>query len=236
MLEPVALSRTFGEQGGRFFQARLEEHGVKIHGNDALDRFEGSDGRVTKVITKGGLELNADAVVVGAGVMPDVTLARSAGLELGDAGGVLADSKLATSAPDVYVGGDIAEYESVVNHRRIRVEHWDVAFNHGKTAALNMLGRDQPHEVVPYFFSDLSNWASLEYVGPAYEWDHEVVRGSIDDGEFSIFYLSGGRCAAVLSVGRSDDIGVGSRLISSGENVSEHAEELADLSSDLAGI
>jgi 3-phenylpropionate/trans-cinnamate dioxygenase ferredoxin reductase subunit len=236
MLEPVALSRTFGEQGGRFFQARLEEHGIKIHGNDALDRFEGSDARVTKVITKGGLELDADAVVVGAGVMPDVALARSGGLELGDGGGVLADSRLATSAPGVYVGGDIAEYDSVVNHRRIRVEHWDVAFNHGKTAALNMLGRDQPHEVVPYFFSDLSNWASLEYVGPAYEWDHEIVRGSIDDGEFSIFYLNGGRCAGVLSVGRSDDIGIGSRLISSGEDVSEHADELADLSSDLAGI
>ena len=49
----------------------------------------------------------------------------------------------------------------------MRIEHWDVAFNQGKTAALNMLGREQPHDVVPYFFSDLADWASLEYVGPA---------------------------------------------------------------------
>ena len=88
----------------------------------------------------------------------------------------------------------------------MRIEHWDVAFNQGKTAALNMLGRDQPHDVVPYFFSDLSDWASLEYVGPAAEWDQEVVRGSIDDGEFTIFYLQDGRVVAALSVGRSDDL------------------------------
>ena len=94
--------------------------------------------------------------------------------------------------PGIFAAGDIAEYESVVHGgRRMRIEHWDVAFNQGKTAALNMLGRDQPHDVVPYFFSDLSDWASLEYVGPACEWDQEVVRGSIDDGEFTILYLHG---------------------------------------------
>ena len=49
---------------------------------------------------------------------------------------------------------------------------------------------------MPYFFSDLADWASLEYVGPAAEWDQEVVRGSIDDGEFTIFYLHDGRVAA----------------------------------------
>jgi 3-phenylpropionate/trans-cinnamate dioxygenase ferredoxin reductase component len=236
MLEPVALSRTFGEQAGRFFQSRLEEHGIKVHGGDELERFEGADGRVAKVISKSGLELEADAVVIGAGVLPDVTLARAAGLELGESGGVLADSRLATAAPGVYVAGDIAEYDSVPNHRRLRIEHWDVAFNHGKTAALNMLGRDQPHDVVPYFFSDLSDWVSLEYVGPANEWDREIVRGSIDEGKFSLWYLKDGRVAAALSVERSDDLEDARRLISSGADVSDRADELADLSTDLSQI
>jgi len=236
MLEPVALSRTFGEQAGRFFQDRLEEHGIQVHGDDALERFEGADGRITKVVTKAGKELDADAVVIGAGVMPEVTLARAAGLELGETGGVLADSKLATSVPGIYVAGDIAEYDSVVHRRRLRVEHWDVAFNQGKTAGLNMLGRDQPHDVVPYFFSDLSDWASLEYVGPALQWDREIVRGALDDGEFAIFYLDGGRVAAALSVGRSDDLEHARRLITSHADVTDHADELADLSSDLASI
>jgi 3-phenylpropionate/trans-cinnamate dioxygenase ferredoxin reductase subunit len=236
MIEPVLLSRGFGEQAGGFFQARLEEHGVQVHGGDELERFEGSDGRLTKVITKNGLELDADAVVIGAGVVPDVMLARSAGLELGESGGVMADSNLQTPVDGVYVAGDIAEYDSVIHGRRLRVEHWDVAFNQGKTAALNMLGRDQPHDVVPYFFSDISDWASLEYVGPAWQWDQEVVRGSIEDGEFAIFYLDGGRVAGALSVGRSDDLEHARRLITSHANVSASVDVLADISTDLASV
>jgi 3-phenylpropionate/trans-cinnamate dioxygenase ferredoxin reductase subunit len=236
MLERVALSGVFGETGGRFFQDRLEEHGVRLHGEDALDRFEGAGGRVTKVITQDGLELEADAVVIGAGVMPDVGIAQKAGLEIGEAGGVVADSRLATSVPGVYVAGDMAEYDSVIHGRRIRVEHWDVAFNQGKTVALNMLGADQPHDVVPYFFSDLSNWASLEYVGPAKRWGREVVRGSLDEGEFSIFYLDEGRVVAALSVGRSDDLEHARRWLSEGADVGGREAELGDLASDLAGI
>jgi 3-phenylpropionate/trans-cinnamate dioxygenase ferredoxin reductase subunit len=99
-----------------------------------------------------------------------------------------------------------------------------------------MLGRDQPHDVVPYFFSDLSNWASLEYVGPAYQWDREIVRGSIDDGEFTVFYVSGGRVAAALTVGRSDDLDHAKRLMSSETEVLDRVKELENASSDLASI
>lgn len=236
MLENVTLSRSFGEDAGRFFQSRLEEHGIEIHGGDSLARFEGADGRVTKVVTEGGLELDADAVVIGAGVAPDVMLARNAGLEIGESGGVVASSQLETSVPGIYVAGDIAQYDSPVHRRAIRVEHWDVAFNQGKTAALNMLGRDQPHDVVPYFFSDLSDWASLEYVGPAAQWDQEIVRGSFDSGEFSVFYLDHGQVAGALSVGRSEDLEAARRLITSHAPVDDRSDALADLSTDLASI
>jgi 3-phenylpropionate/trans-cinnamate dioxygenase ferredoxin reductase subunit len=90
--------------------------------------------------------------------------------------------------------------------------------------------------VVPYFFSDLSDWASLEYVGPAAKWDTEVVRGSIDGDAFSVWYLDGGRVSGALSVGRSDDLEHARRLISSAAEVGERAAELEDLSTDLAGI
>ncbi len=236
MLESVVLSRGFGEQAGRFFQDRLEEHGITVYGDEELDCFEGADGRVTHVVTKGGRRIEADSVVMGTGAVPDVTLARSAGLELGESGGVRVDARLETSAPGIYAAGDMAEYDSVVHGRPIRIEHWDVAFNQGKTAALNMLGRDQPHDVVPYFFSDLSDWASLEYVGPASSWDREVVRGSIDKGEFSVFYIDAGRLAAALSVGRSEDLEHARRLIAAGGDLGDGAEKLADLSSDLSAL
>jgi 3-phenylpropionate/trans-cinnamate dioxygenase ferredoxin reductase subunit len=237
MLEPVVLSRGFGETAGRFFQDRLEERGITVYGDDALERFEGADGRVTRVITKAGHELEADAVVMGTGAIPDVMLARAAGLELGESGGIKVDAHLQTAAPGIYAAGDVAEYESVVHGgRRMRIEHWDVAFNQGKTAALNMLGRKQPHDVVPYFFSDLSDWASLEYVGPAQEWDQEIVRGSPEEGEFIIFYMQEGRVAGALSVGRSDDLEHARRLLAAETDVAGRVDELADLSTDLASV
>jgi len=237
MLEGVPLSRHFGEQAGRFFQDRMAEHGIEVFGDDELERFEGADGRVTRVVTKSGRQLDADAVILGIGAVPDVRLARTAGLEIGERGGVLVDSRLQTAVPGIYAAGDVAEYESVVHGGdRLRVEHWDVAFNHGKTAALNMLDRDQPHDVVPYFFSDLSDWASLEYVGPASDWDQEVVRGSIDEGEFTVFYLNDGRVAGALTVGRSDDLEHARRLLADGANVGDRASELQDDSSDLGSL
>jgi len=79
-MEDVALSRTFGEKAGRWFQQRLEEHGVTFHGGESLSAFEG-DGRVRAVVTESGLAIECDTVVVGAGVRPDAMLAQRAGLE-----------------------------------------------------------------------------------------------------------------------------------------------------------
>ncbi len=237
MQEAVTLERGFGAQAGRFFQERLEEHGVEVHGEDELERFEGADGRVSAVVTKAGLRLPADAVVIGAGVMPDTTLARAAGLELDqERGGVLCDGQLRTSAPEVWAAGDIASYDSVIHGERLRVEHWDVAFNQGKTAALNMLGQDKPHDVVPYFFSDLADWASLEYVGPARGWDEEIVRGSLAEGNFSVWYLKEGRVLGALSVERSEDLDHARRLLTTGKVLGEERAALGDSNSELQTV
>ena len=234
MLEDVTLERQFGREVGGFFQGVLEEHGVEVHGGQELERFEGSDGHVRKVVTKSGLELDCECVVIGAGVAPDVTLARSAGLELGEGGGVACSSRLESSVPGVYSAGDICEYDSVIHGKPIRIEHWDVAFNHGKTAALNMLGQDVDHDVVPYFFSDLADWASMEYVGPGS--GDAVVRGSMDDGNFTAFYVDpdSGKVTAALTVGRSDDLEHARRFITEGAAPDRGA--LADESTDLASL
>jgi 3-phenylpropionate/trans-cinnamate dioxygenase ferredoxin reductase component len=236
MQERVTLERHFGERAGRFFQELLESHGVRVHGEDELERFEG-EGRVAKVLTRGGLELAADAVVIGAGVTPDVALAAKAGLELGERGGVRCSSRLQCSAPGVFAAGDICEYDSVVHAgASVRIEHWDVAFNHGKTAALNMLGRDVPHAEVPYFFSVLGDWGELEYVGPAYAWDEEIVRGSTEEGSFTTFYLERGAVKAALTFGRSDDLDHARRLISDGLTLGDRRTALGDLDVDLAAV
>ena len=90
----------------------------------------------------------------------------------------------------------------------------------GMHAARNMLGDDADYDVVPYFFSDLADWASLEYVGPAQDWDEEIWRGDRDEGEFSVWYLKDGRVAGALSVGRSEDLAEARRLLADGVDVS----------------
>ncbi len=233
MMEEVAMSRAFGDDIGRFFHDVLESHGVKLLGGEELEAFEG-DGRVAAVRTKSGRRVEGDCVVVGAGVRPDVMLAEKAGLEVEN--GVVCDEFLRTSAEGIYAAGDICSYQSPVHGRRLRVEHWDVALNQGQAAGANMAGAEEPYEVVPYFFSDLADWASLEYVGPAQDWDEVIWRGDRDTGEFLAWYLKDGRVAAALSVERSDDLQHARRLLEAGADVSAAKEALADLDSDLEAI
>jgi 3-phenylpropionate/trans-cinnamate dioxygenase ferredoxin reductase subunit len=233
MMEDVALSRTFGEDAGRWFQEKLEANGVNVHAGEELEAFEG-DGRVKAVVTKSGLALECDTVIVGAGVRADAMLAEKAGLEVDN--GIVCDAKLRTSAEGIYAAGDCCSYDSVVHGRRIRVEHWDVAMQQGMHAARNLLGEDADYDVVPYFFSDLADWASLEYVGPAQDWDREVWRGDRESGEFSLWYLKDGRVAGCLSVGRSEDLAEARRMLADGVDVSAAVERIADPDADLASI
>jgi 3-phenylpropionate/trans-cinnamate dioxygenase ferredoxin reductase subunit len=234
MLEEVTFERFYGPEVGRYFQDVLTENGVKVHASQELERFEGDGKRVSKLVTKSGQEIECDFVVIGAGVHPEIRLAEQAGLETGK--GVITDKFLETSAPGIFAAGDIAEYDSVVHGRRLRIEHWDVAFNQGKTAALNMLGKQQPHDVVPYFWSDLADWSSMEYVGPASDWDDVVWRGRPEDGKFAAWYVKDGRVAAALTVGRSDDLAVAQRLMVAGTDISGHRQLIEDTDSDISAL
>jgi 3-phenylpropionate/trans-cinnamate dioxygenase ferredoxin reductase subunit len=106
----------------------------------------------------------------------------------------------------------------------------------GIHAAGNMLGDDRDYEVVPYFFSDLADWASLEYVGPAQDWDEEIWRGDRKGGEFSVWYLKDGRVAGALSVDRPEDLAEARRMLAGGVDVSGARDRIADSDSDLSEI
>jgi 3-phenylpropionate/trans-cinnamate dioxygenase ferredoxin reductase component len=238
MQEDVPLERSFGSEIGGYFARVLEDHGVSTVGGDELARLEGEgqgEGeRVARLVTGGGRELDCGAVVIGAGVMPDVMLARQAKLELGETGGVHCSSNLETSAEGIFAAGDAAEYDSPLQQERVRIEHWEVARDQGATAARNMLGRGVAHETVPYFWSDLANWASLEYVstGAGARGD-PVLRGSLDDGAFTAFWLSPqGRLSAALAVGRPGEIEEARRMIAN--RVEPERSTLTDPESDLS--
>jgi len=239
MMESITLSNSFGDEVGRWFQQLLERKGVEVLGGDALASFGGVDGaaegRVASVRTETGNEIPCDMVVVGAGVRPDTMLAQRAGLEVEN--GIVCDEFLQSSVEGVYAAGDCCSYISRPHGgKRLRIEHWDVAFKQGQTVALNMLGREQAFAEIPYFWSDLADWASMEYIGPAYNWDDVVWRGSSSQGEFTAFYLAGGKVAGALSVGRGEDLMSARRLLAEGVDVSERMADLASVEFDLDGL
>jgi 3-phenylpropionate/trans-cinnamate dioxygenase ferredoxin reductase subunit len=96
-----------------------------------------------------------------------------------------------------------------------------------------MMGKPTPHDAVPYFFSDLADWVGYEYVGPGS--GETVIRGSLDDGSFTVFYLGDdGAVTAALTVGRSDDLEAATRFIK--EKTAPDRHELADEGTDLASL
>lgn len=233
MIEELPMSLGFGDEVGRWFAELVRSKGVEVIGGETVQAYEG-DGRVQAVVTESGRRVEGELVIVGAGVRPDVMLAQKAGLEVGD--GVVCDAALQTSAEGIFAAGDCCSYDSEIHGRRLRVEHWDVALQQGRHAARGMLGEHEPYRELPYFFSDLADWASLEYVGPASEWDEVVFRGDRDTGEFSAWYLRGGRVAAALSIGRPDDLMHARRLVEGGADVSGARDALADTDSDLESV
>ena len=234
MLEDAPLSTHFGPQVGAWVASLLQARGVELVCGDPLAGFVG-EGRVASVETESGRVIDTDLVVMGTGAMPDVMLARSSGLTLGETGGVECSSTLATSADGVWCAGDTCEYDSVLHGRRVRIEHWEVARAQGKAAAAAIAGRPADFDEVPYFWSDLADWATVEYVGTDTSWDREIVRGSVESGEFAVFYLLDGRLVGALSSGRPEDLMQARRLLAGGGAVRD-AALLGDPGSDLSEL
>jgi 3-phenylpropionate/trans-cinnamate dioxygenase ferredoxin reductase subunit len=219
MQEALPMERGFGPVAGRFVAGLLTSHGVELVAGADVTAFagEGEDGPVGAVVCADGRRIEADLVVVGVGATPDVMLARKAGLELGESGGVACDERLRTSAEGIWAAGDMCEYRSVRDGRRVRIEHEEVAAAQGRHVARAMLGSDEPYADVPYFWSDLADWATLEYVGNASTgWDAEHVHGDPATGAFSVWFFKEGTLAATLAVGRTDDVELAATLIVAG--------------------
>ena len=218
MQEARPTERGFGPVVGGFVRDLLVSQGIEIVAEADCVEFagEGEDGAVDAVVCADGRRVETDLVVIGAGATPDVMLARKAGLELGESGGVACDSSLRSSVDGIFAAGDMCEYDSVIHGRRLRIEHEEVAAEQGRHVARAILGADWPYSEVPYFWSDLAGWATIEYVGPAAAWDEEIVRGNPATGSFSVFFLSGGKVVAAAAVDRAEDLDAARSFLAEG--------------------
>ena len=193
----VPLENVLGPAVGQLYADVHREHGVELlTGTAGIEAIEGAD-RVERVRLAGGRTIDCAAVLVGVGVAPRTALAEAAGLEIDN--GVLVDANLQASAPGVYAAGDIANAVHPFFERRVRVEHWANALNQGPAAARNMLGRDEPYDRLPYFYSDQYD-VGMEYSGLAAGTDEVVVRGDLAVREAVVFWVVDGRVMAGMNI------------------------------------
>ena len=192
--DAVPMERVLGPEFGRFVRSLHEEHGVRFHLRQTVSRID--DRAVT---LQDGSRLEAQLVVIGVGVRPNVQLAEQSGLAVDR--GVLVDEYLQTSAEGIWAAGDIARWPDPHSGQRIRVEHWVVAARQGQTAARNMLGRGERFTAVPFFWSQHYD-VPINYVGNAQSWEENDVAGSIADRDCLVAYRSGGKTLAVASIYR----------------------------------
>ncbi len=224
-IDALPLRRVLGDEVAQVFADLHAAHGVDLRLGTGIREIVGEGGRVASVTLDDGSSVPADVVVVGIGISPAVELAQDAGLDVDD--GVLVDAALRTSAPDVYAAGDVANVESRLLHRRLRVEHWSNALNGGPAAARSMLGQDVVYDRVPYFFTDQYD-LGMEYTGHAEpgSYDQVVFRGDVAGREFIAFWVADGRVLAGMNVNVwdvADDI---ERLVRSGARID--SRRLAD--------
>lgn len=190
-LEEIPLSAAIGPELGNYFRALHEENGVSFRLPASAAAIEGNDGHASAVRTNTGEVLPADIVIIAVGVVPDTSLAETAGLTLDN--GVLVDAALRSSVPDILAAGDVANALHPFTGEHHRSEHWANALNGGKVAAKTMLDQDAALDVVPYFYTDQFT-LSMEYSGfPSLTSGVEpVIRGSLDDGSFIAFWMRDG--------------------------------------------
>lgn len=191
------MERILGPQMGDFIRSLHEDHGVVFHLDDTVGLIEGR-----QIKLRSGGSLNADFVVAGIGVQPRTELAERSGLIVD--GGVVANAFLESSAPNVFVAGDIARWPDPYSGEKIRVEHWVVAQRQGQTAARNMLGYQEKFSAVPFFWSQHYD-VSINYVGHALKWDELVIEGEIASKDCLLRFKDRGDTRAVASIFRDVD-------------------------------
>jgi apoptosis-inducing factor 3 len=192
--EKLPLERVMGAEIGAFVKKVHEQHGVVFHLGTIAKSIDGGT-----VVLENGERLEADLVVVGAGVTPNVAIAEAAGLTVDR--GVVVDDRLRASAPAVWAIGDAARWPDPRTGERIRVEHWVVAERMGQIAARNVLGANVKCDLVPFFWSAHYD-VTIRYVGHAEKWEQIKIDGRVESRDCKVSYRSADRTLAVATIGR----------------------------------
>ena len=230
---PAPLSLVLDAETSAFIASFLSQQGVTLRTGTAAAQFAGARGRVERVVTNGGEAIEADVVVIGVGIAPNTELAAAAGLDVDN--GVVVNEYL-EAADAIYAAGDAARYYSPTLGRHLRVEHYDVALQHGRTAGANMAGAHLAYTELPYFFSHMGA-LHIDVIGDMSVRQQCVRRGplSLEPG-FAQFYFTDGLLQAALFVnGKPDHLQAARERIAQRRPVTDPAA-FADETRQLAAL
>ena len=196
--ESAPFEKQLGARIGNAFVGLHSKQGVSFRLGRTAAALEG-EGDVRAVVLDDGERLPADIVVAGFGVRP--VTGYLTGVPLNQDASVTVDATLKL-ADGLYAAGDIARYP--YRDAAIRVEHWRVAQQHGRVAALNMLGLGVRYDAVPVFWT-IQYMKRLDYIGHATDWDDIIVHGDLEKPEFLAYYVRNGQVIAAAGLDRDQD-------------------------------
>jgi 3-phenylpropionate/trans-cinnamate dioxygenase ferredoxin reductase subunit len=224
---PRILQRVAAPETSDYFRRLHTAHKVTIVEGIALTRLLGEH-EVTGALLSDGREIQADLVIVGIGIEPDVQLAAEAGLTVDN--GIFTDEFGRTSAPAIWAAGDCASFPH--QGRRIRLESVGNAIDQAEHVAENMMGVGKPYQAKPWFWSDQYE-TKLQIAGLNTGYDRIVSRVGPNEA-LSIWYYAGDRLLAVDAMNDARAYMVGKRLIE--QNRSPDPADVVDLGIDLKSL
>lgn len=222
------MARAVSRELSQFYEHVHREAGVRIELGTPVESFEGE--RHLTGVRAGGKHFEADIALVGIGVVPNVELAKHAGLACED--GIVVDDFARTADPAIFAAGDCTRHTGR-DGSQIRLESVQNAIDQAKHAALAMTGKPTRYREVPWFWSDQYD-LKLQIAGLAREGDELVRRGDPATRKFAVFHLRDGAVAAVEAVNAAPDYIVGRKLIADGAKIS--AAKLADTATPMKNM
>lgn len=222
------MARAVTAEISEYFQDRHTAAGIRIHLGIQATSIESEGTNVSGVSLSDGRHVEADLVVVGVGVLPNVELAAAAGLPV--AAGIIVNEHLLTSDPDVSAIGDCALFESPRFGGSLRLESVQNATDHARCVAARLTGNAKSYDGQPWFWSDQGD-DKLQIAGLTTGYDRVIVRGDRAQRSFSAFCYKSGQLVGVESVNRASDHVFGRRIL--GMNRSITPEQAEDPSFDL---
>lgn len=213
------LQRVTGPKISAFYTQAHAKRGVEIVTGAQVSGFDG-DGHVSAVLCKDGSRYDADLVVIGVGVRPNIHLAQEAGLAIEN--GICVDEFSQTEDSDIFAVGDCASFPSAHTGARLRLESVPNATEQAKAAAAKICGQEKPYAALPWFWSDQYD-IKLQIAGLSIGFDDIVIRGDMETEKFSAWYYAGDKLLAVDCINAPKDFMLAKKLLNAKQSPSKAA-------------